>query len=416
MTSERLAVLIDKYLSNTASPEEEQELTAWYQAANEQEVQWPVADEQEAAALKARLLHNLQQAMHPAAATRSIPFYRKAKWQAAAAMLILVSAGAWLWFGPSSHTNPTISKTNGTHINIVPGGDKATLTLADGSTIILDSAHNTTLAQQGNTQIIKRSNGQLAYDNTKDQNATVAIMYNTVSTPRGGQYEVILPDGSHVWLNAASSLRFPTAFTGNERSVELTGEAYFEVAKNAAMPFRVQVMKQSNLGDADNQAEITVLGTHFNVNAYADEGEMKTTLLEGSVRITPVQGSQTLPRRSFSGDGVVAHSSKLLSPGQQASLSHQSQKSHSIQVQTVDTEEAIAWKNGKFHFNQADIKTVMRQIARWYDVEVVYEGPVSKEKFEGEIPRNSSLTEVFKILELSAVHFKTEGRKVIVMP
>ena len=402
MTSERLAVLIEKYLNNTASPEEEQELTAWYQAANEQEVHWPVADEQEAAALKARLLHNLQQAMHPAPATRSIPFYRKAKWQAAAAILILVSVGAWFWLNPSSHINPPVSKANNTHANILPGGDKAILTLADGSTIILDSAHNTTLAQQGNTQIIKRSNGQLAYDNTKDQNITGATLYNTVSTPRGGQYEVVLPDGSHVWLNAASSLRFPTAFTGNDRRVELTGEAYFEVAKNPNKPFLVHFSTTVE----GREGTVEVLGTHFNINAYNDEADVKTTLLEGSVKVEA--GGQT---SDFS-----PQISTILKPGQQASISHQSRKSNQIPVQTVDTEEAIAWKNGKFQFSQADIKTVMRQIARWYDVEVLYEGPVSKEKFEGEIPRNSSLAEVFKILELSAVHFKTEGRKVIVMP
>ncbi|MBO9565594.1 MAG: FecR domain-containing protein [Niastella sp.] len=400
MTSERLTILINKYLSDTATPEEEQELTAWYQAANEQEVQWPVADETEAAALKARLLSNLQTAIHPAANVRSIPFYRQTRWQVAAAILILISAGSWLWFKQSSNTNPVISKTTATPAEIVPGGDKAVLTLSDGRKIVLDSAGNTTLAQQGSTKVIKLNNGQLAY-NTTASNASTTVLYNKISTPKGGQYEVILPDGSHVWLNAASSLRFATTFTGNERNVELTGEAYFEVAKDATKPFKVHFTTSTEGKDG----VVEVLGTHFNINAYDDEVNTRTTLLEGSVRVSPAQSSP-----------LEARSSKILTPGQQASISSQSNQSTTIQVQTVDTEEVIAWKNGKFQFNQADIKTVMRQIARWYDVEVEYEGPLSKEKFEGEIPRNSSLTDVFRILELSSVHFKTEGRKVIVMP
>jgi transmembrane sensor len=400
MTSEQLTILINKYLSDRATPEEEQELTAWYQAANEQEVQWPVADEAEAAALKARLLSNLQAAIHPAANIRSIPFYRQTRWQVAAVILILISAGAWLWFNRSSNTNPVISKTTPTPVQIIPGGDKAVLTLSNGRKIVLDSAGNTTLAQQGNTKVIKLNNGQLAY-NTTAGNAGAAVLYNKISTPKGGQYEVILPDGSHVWLNAASSLRFPTAFISNERNVELTGEAYFEVAKDASKPFKVHFT--ASLDGQGKDGVVEVLGTHFNINAYNDEASIKTTLLEGSVRITPAQSSS-----------LEARSSKILTPGQQAQLSD---NSLSIRVTSdIDTEEVIAWKNGKFQFNQADIKTVMRQIARWYDVEVVYEGPLSKEKFEGEIPRNSSLTDVFRILELSAVHFKTEGRKVIVMP
>ncbi len=401
MTSERLTILINKYLSNTASPEEEQELTAWYQAANEQEVHWPVASEAEAVALKARLLSNLQAAIHPAANIRSIPFYRQTRWQVAAAILILISAGAWIWFNRSSNTNPVISKTTTTPVHIVPGGDKAVLTLSDGSKIVLDSAGNGVLRQQGGAKIVKINNGRLAFSPSTGGEQGEAL-YNKISTPKGGQYEVILPDGSHVWLNAASSLRFPTAFTNNERNVELTGEAYFEVAKDATKPFKVYFSSHTGGG---REGAVEVLGTHFNINAYNDEANIKATLLEGSIRVTPAQGSR-----------LEAHSSKLLTPGQQASISSQSNQSTPIQVQTVDTEEVIAWKNGKFQFNQADIKTVMRQIARWYDVEVTYEGPVSKEKFEGEIPRNSSLADVFRILELSAVHFKTEGRKVIVIP
>jgi transmembrane sensor len=399
MTSERLTILIDKYLNNTASPEEEQELTAWYQAANEQEVQWPVADEQEATALKAKLLTRLQQAMHREALTIPfIPFYRKTKWQAAAAILLFISAGAWLWFSRAPQAAPVIVNKTNTAVPIVPGGNKAILTLADGSTIILDSAANGMLSQQGSTKILKTSSGRLAYSSSTGELVPTGreeAVYNTVSTPRGGQYEIVLPDGSHAWLNAASSLRFPAAFSGKERTVELTGEGYFEVTKNPNQPFKVYFSSPTGGG---REGAVEVLGTHFNINAYHDEANIKTTLLEGAVKV------------------LKDDQSVVIKPGQQASVSHQSQRSHSIPVQTVDTEEAIAWKNGKFQFNQADIKTVMRQIARWYDVEVVYEGAVSAEKFEGEIPRNSTLADVFKILEISAVHFKTEGRKIIVMP
>lgn len=392
MNSERLSVLINKYLNNTASPEEEQELSAWYQSSNQQEVHWPVENEEEAAAVKARLLNKLQQAIHPAAAVKTIPFYRRTGLQVAAAVLVVLATAAWFLVNrmeqPSTN-QPIVVKQP----VIVPGGNKAVLTLADGSTIILDSAQNTTLAKQGNTKIIKLNNGQLAYrDATNTMEATT--LYNTISTPKGGQYEIILPDGSHVWLNAASALRFPAAFTDKERSVELSGEAYFEVTKNPNQPFRVHLSSSTGEGP---DGVVEVLGTHFNINNYHDETSSKTTLLEGKVKVS----------RAGSGNPE----SQILLPGQQAAIS-----SAAIKVQKVDAEESIAWKNGIFNFNNADIKTVMRQIARWYDVEVVYEGNVSVEKFEGEIPRSSTLNEVFKILELSAVHFKIEGRKVIVMP
>jgi transmembrane sensor len=398
MSSDRLSLLINKYLSNTASPEEEQELSAWYQASNQQEVYWPVQDEQEAEALKARLLNKLQQAIHPAATIKRMPFYRSTGLQVAAAVLIILGAASWFLFNhakqPVATTAPTVEKQ---HI-IVPGGNKAVLTLADGSKIVLDSAQNTTLASQGNTKIIKLNNGQLAYRGAGNTNTETATLYNTISTPKGGQYEIILPDGSHVWLNAASSLRFPTAFADSQRRVELSGEAYFEVTKNPHQPFAVHF--KTPLAENDQEGVVEVLGTHFNVNAYTDEAVAKTTLLEGKVRVSTVQPQSVNP------------AAEILLPGQQAAIA----AAAAIKIQKVDAEESIAWKNGIFNFNKADIKTVMRQIARWYNVEVVYEGAVSAEKFEGEIPRSSTLTEVFKILELSAVHFKIEGRKVIVMP
>jgi transmembrane sensor len=396
MNPERLSALIDKYLNNAASPEEEQELNTWYHAANQQEVPWEVSNEQEAHALKALLLNKLQQAMQPRTSAKTIPFYRRSAWRAAAALVLLLGVAAWLWLSRTkqSATAPGIVTT--TNHTIVPGGNKAVLTLSDGSTIVLDSAASATmLATQGNTHIIKLNSGQLAYQNAQNVIAGIPQLYNTIETPKGGQYEIILPDGSHVWLNAASSLRFPAAFTGKERDVELTGEAYFEVVKSPGQPFKV------NFSSSVGKAQVEVLGTHFNINAYSDETNSRTTLLEGKVKI------------SNSPSDVQQPISEILFPGQQAAITVDANK---IKVQEVDAEASIAWKNGVFNFDKVDIKTVMRQIARWYDVEVVYEGAVSTEKFEGEIPRSSTLTDVFKILELSAVHFKIEGRKVIVMP
>jgi ferric-dicitrate binding protein FerR (iron transport regulator) len=221
------------------------------------------------------------------------------------------------------------------------------------------------------------------YDGTKASNQGSLISYNTLSTPRGGQYQLVLPDGSKVWLNASSSIHFPTAFAGHERNVELTGEAYFEIAKNKQKPFHVNV----------NGMQVEVLGTHFNVNAYGDEGAIKTSLLEGSVKIK---------KGNISG---------LLKPGQQGVLK---KNSTDLEIKNADMNEAIAWKNGLFEFDGADIKSIMREIGRWYDVDVVYAGKVPDRRFEGKISRDAQLSDVLKILALSNVKFSVEGKKIIV--
>ncbi len=254
--------------------------------------------------------------------------------------------------------------------------------MADGSSIILDQAQNGNLATQGNTKILKM-NGMLSYNTS--QNKTTKVLYNTISTPRGGQYQLIFTDGTKVWLNAASSLRFPTNFEGKERKVELSGEAYFEVAKNKAMPFKVKV----------NKMEVEVLGTHFNINSYEDESTIRTTLLEGSVRIN--QNKNT----------------GILKPGQQA----QTDQFGAIKIiNDADLEEAIAWKEEKFQFGRADIHEVMRQVARWYDVNIEYKGTVSSH-FGGTISRNANLSQVLDMLHLTGkVKFEVKDRKIIVMP
>ena len=269
---------------------------------------------------------------------------------------------------------------------IRPGSNKAILTLGDGTKIILNDANNGTLAHQGSTKIDKISSGKLIYEKNGGHSAVTAQLFNTMTTPRGGQYQVTLPDGTQVWLNAESSITYPTVFAGIERVVTITGEAYFEVAKNKKMPFYVRSGEQT----------IRVLGTHFNVNSYRDEDGIKTTLLEGSVKVFLADQKST---------GTV------IKPGEQADL-----KDGGFSVSAVDTDGVIAWKNGIISFNNADIKSIMRQLSRWYDVEVKYESNLPERVFTGEIPRTADLSEVFKILQLSHINFKVEGRTVIVSP
>ena len=333
-----------------------------------------------------KLLEYIHQKIKPVAEPAKI--IRFAVWKkvaAAAVIIMMLGTGAYFLFGNKGKQDE-IAKTennNSSNNDVAPGGNKATLQLADGSTIILDSAQNGTLSQQGNARVLKLDNGQLAYNAS---GTAKEVLYNTISTPRGGQYQLTLADGSKVWLNAASSIRFPASFTGSKRKVELTGEAYFEVAKNPAMPFTVSV----------NGMNVEVLGTHFNINSYADEDIIKTTLLEGAVKVT--KGS------------VIA----MLSPGQQAQLTSNGQ----IGVnKNIDVDEVMAWKNGKFQFgDKVDIGTIMRQIARWYDVDVEYKGVFTKH-FGGSISREVNISQVLKVLETTGdVKYKVEGRKVIVRP
>ena len=321
---------------------------------------------------------------------KMIPF-RVFPWRslvAAASVLLIVLTSAVIWYRYRSKnlapgTTPVVVYKN----DVLPGGDKAILTLGDGSKIVLDNAQNGALTRQGNTKVIKLDSGQVVYNVTNNHIAheKPELIYNTITTPRGGQYQVLLPDGSKVWLNAASSLRFPTSFTDKERTVELTGEAYFEVARNAPKPFNVKV----------NDIRVEVLGTHFNVMAYADEQVMKTTLLEGAVRVR--SGNER----------------SLLKPGQQAQLDAAGQIRT---INNADTEEAIAWKEGLLKFNGAGIEAVMRQIARWYDVEIKYEGKRSSYSVSGIVSRNNNVSNVLNILELSGFHFRIEGKTIVVLP
>jgi len=302
---------------------------------------------------------------------------------AAAVVLILIISG--IFYRAENRSNEkktaTLLLPSKKAEAVVPGGNHARLIMADGTTLVLDSIQNGKI-QQGSATISKQD-GMLVYDGKMHANAAMPVTYNTLTTPRGGQYQVVLPDGSKVWLNASSSLRFPTAFTAKERNVDLTGEAYFEIAKNKEKPFHVNV----------NGMQVEVLGTHFNINAYADENSIKTSLLEGSVKIK---------RGNMSG---------LLKPGQQGILED---NNNDLKINRADMDEVVAWKNGLFQFDGAGIKTIMLEISRWYNMEIVYEGKVPERSFVGKISRDAQLSDVLKILELSNVKFKVEGRKIIV--
>lgn len=305
---------------------------------------------------------------------------------AAASVILIIAVGLFYFINQKptdqlAHHSSAVSKLMN---DAAPGGNKAVLILADGSKIILESAEKGTLSQQGDIQIIKLDDGRLSYNNGQGKKSN-EILYNTIATPKGGQYQLTLSDGSKVWLNAQSSIRFPASFTGDERKVEMTGEGFFEIAHNATMPFKVSV----------DGLEVEVLGTHFNVNAYKDEPEIKTTLLNGSVKVKK---------------GIA---SRIIKPGEQAVLNNKNEK---IQIVNPDMEEVLAWKNGLFYFDGASIQFVMRQLARWYDVNVIYEGDLKERRFGGEIQKNLKLSQVLKLLEKNNIHFSIVGKNIIVRP
>jgi len=307
-----------------------------------------------------------------------------------AASVLALTAGVTLWSlrHPKSET-PAVAKAPVVN-DVQPGGNKATLTLADGRTIDLDSSGNGVLANQGNTFVAKLD-GQLAYNKAASEAPTTAT-YNVLATPRAGQFTLVLPDGTKVWLNNASSLRYPVWFTGATREVDLTGEAYFEVAKDATHPFRVHI--HNSVAGSDG-GTIDVLGTSFNIMAYSDENAESATLVDGSIR--------------YSHNG----NSALLKPAEQSVLNAQGDLKT---LHNVNVAEITAWKNGYFHFDHSSLETTMRQLARWYDVTVEYDGTIQPQEFMGKIQRNMSLASVLKGLEGEHVHFKLQDKKVTVTP
>ena len=420
-SNQHIIVLLEKYSSGQASPDEVDELLTLLRAGGYDEMVVSFIETrletvepgnaEDIAFWKSRLEGGAQKITDASVPETSnavtdlpadtipvhrVHFLRRWGW-AAASILLALGIGAYLWTTDTKHTPPTATVAKNTHI--APGKNGAVLTLADGTKVVLDSLGNGMVANQNGTQVLLKGGG-LAYDATGS--ATREVVYNTMTTPKGRQFQVTLPDGTVVWLNAASSLRFPTVFTGGERQVTVTGEAYFEVAHNANIPFKVNV---------NGKAAVEVLGTHFNVNAYDDEDAINTTLLKGSVRVSQMPVSQEQGQPSV-----------ILKPGQQAQIVHhnrpaQSKMQSGIKVITgADINKVMAWKNGLFNFEGASLVEVMRQVERWYDIEVAYEKGIPDIEFEGKMTKDVPLKDLLVMLEKSNIHFRIEDRKLIVLP
>lgn len=324
------------------------------------------------------------------------------RYAVAASLLIIALAGAYLWLKPVNKKPAEIATTPKEIKNdVLPNTKNAVLTLADGTTIILDSAQNGMLATQGETRVVKKANGQVVYEAGSSPLGEAGVRYNTITVPKGSDVVFItLADGSKVWMNAASSIRYPTTFAGNERKVEITGEAYFEVAKRVTATGAKQtfIVQKGNM-------QVDVLGTHFNVNTYEEEGNIKVTLLEGSVRVRSEAGGQK---------------SEVLKPGQQAVVKVSptgGDLEGAIKVkQDANIEEVMAWKNGKFVFDNTSLEMIMRQIERWYDVEVSYEGNIKDQgiTLTGRISRYSNASKVLDLLQTAGIHFMINGKKIII--
>lgn len=374
---------LEKYNNKTASPEEKQAVEAWYESINGQEASNTAA---ETSQLKSEIFDRVKAKI--ALKERPVPS-RKLKiaagiWAKAAVLLVAFSIGAFFYFKHSNSTFFTSAKkTNQTGIK--PGDDKAVLTLADGSAIVLNEVANGQIGHEAGVSITKSKNGELVYSFAANANPNSTAI-NTVSTPRGGQYHLVLADGTNVWLNANSSIKFPVVFTKNERNVEITGEVYFEVFKNKMKPFTVST----------GESEIRVLGTHFNVNAYDDEAVEQTTLLEGSIELK--RGAEK----------------RILVPGNQASFA---KSSNHISIKDADDLEAvIAWKNGYFQFDHADLQSVMRQVSRWYNVKVNYKGPILNKEYSGKIPRKTTAEKLIEMLHYSGIECEIENGQITVSP
>ena len=360
--------LAEKWLNGTITPEEKQEFATWYNKNSQLPLDLGTNDQ----LLKEKMFGFIQQHKDQ----RPLSPVRR-KWLYAAAAIITLGLGLIL-FGRDQFTPKISTERNRVFTNDVgPGGTAAQLTLSDGSTLALNPDQPRTLS---GIDALSTVNGVLIYKQTGQEN--IAKGDNTLTTPKGGQYQLVLADGTKVYLNASSSITFPVKFSGHNRSVRLNGEAYFEVTKNKTKPFIVHTIR----------GNIEVLGTHFNISSYPDEPAMKATLLEGSVKITSKAGNS------------------LLVPGDQAKIDQH------IVIQKVDVDEVMAWKNQLFVFDQTPLKEIMRQLARWYDVEIVFDGSVPDGSFSGEISRNAKLSEVLKVLQTSGIHFKIDGKKVSISP
>ncbi len=403
---QRLSFLLERYLNHTASKAELDELfniiseekyrksieaelhNKWMQQPENEQMKFDLLSEQDV--LKDILTKNqADEILSPP----KIHFFQKYWQRIAAAAVIILTAGIYYYSNTPRTDKSILAFTNDTATNIIkPGGQKAILTLADGSTIVLDDTFNGKLATEGNNNIIKR-NGELIYDASNGSqthhNNNSEEIYNTMSTPKGGQYKLRLPDGSRVWLNAESTIKYPVVFNNKQRNVTISGEAYFEVITDKNRKFSVNV----------SGTVTEVLGTNFNVSGYTDEDAIKITLLQGAVKVAK-------PNAKSNSDA------KILKPGQQAGWNI---KTEELTVHEADLDAVMAWKNGLFQFNGDDIVSIMKKISKWYDVEISYAGKIPQGHYNGIVSRSSDLQTVLKILEESGLHFNIEGKKLIVL-
>lgn len=385
MTKDEFLALYEKCQTGQCTAEDIQRLEHYKDEFELKELPWlPEMGERDE--VKLELLNTLRSKIIPNdRSPRKLP----AKWSIAASILIFMSVGIVVLFNKEQKQVTVadhFARKTAVKTAITPGSNKAILILANGNMIDLDGSDKGLVSKQGAAQVTKLSNGKLVYNAESKAEKGNQVAYNTIATPRGGQYQLTLADGTMVWLNAASSLKFPTTFTGKERLVELTGEAYFEVAKNKSMPFKVVA----------NGVNVNVLGTHFNVMAYQDESVVKTTLLEGSVRLEK--------------DNMEA----MLIPGEQGLIK---EGASAFKVREVKVDDIVAWKNGLFSFENENIRTIMRQVSRWYDVDIDCEGELGKQNFGGSVSRFKDISYLLKTLELTGtVHFKINGRRITVMP
>nr|WP_121272302.1 FecR family protein [Pedobacter schmidteae] len=383
MTKEQFQELIRKISDGEATDQEIGLYNRYYHLYQQAGESWDETEMGSQQVIGAKLQARIKQHLSPIAV---IPLWRKTKTIAAAiAFVVLSSTLFFMLKKPTTYLNQ-ISK-NGA--DIAPGTNKAILTLSSGQKITVTDSLNGQLASENGITVSKTAEGLLVYKIAENVRKLSPEKYNTIETPKGGKYQIILPDGTKIWLNAASTLKYPASFSNyNERRVELSGEAYFEVTKNKAHPFIVKTERQ----------EVEVLGTHFNVNSYKDEPDTKTTLLEGSVKVNALGIRTKIP-------------AVVIKPGEQALAS-----GNNIYVKTVDVTQAIDWKNDEFVFKNESLASIMRKVSRWYDVEVEFiGGKAAKETFSGSLSRQNTVSEVLKTLELTdRVHFEIDGRKIIV--
>ncbi|PSL45411.1 FecR family protein [Chitinophaga niastensis] len=398
MSNIQLKELFKKYLDETLTPEEFSQLYEMIHAGYDPEVLDELLDgvlsnpdftvssgDYDKKEVFASLLAKIEEReVKEVLPTPVIPIYRKRWIAVGAAAIIFLLAGSIYWMlAMRNPSNQLVAEKKQVKFDAPPGRSGAILTLSNGKQIELDNTQNGSLAQQGNTRLLKQG-GKLSYK-TEDAFADKPmVLYNVVTTPRGRQFQLVLADGTRVWLNAASSIKFPTTFNGKERRVAVSGEAYFEVAHNYNMPFVVQV----------NKSEIAVLGTHFDVLNYNDENNISATLLEGSIKVT--NASQHI----------------LLVPGEQGKIERATGE---LSSKKVDADQVIAWTKGELAISNSDFSGLMRQISRWYDVDVVFQGNVPNVRIGGFLHRDVNLSTVLDFLGENGVRYKTEGKTITIL-